>query len=507
MVWVLWLSLFAGWIASAQTNPPAPGTVPELQQRFEQVLTRPAFAEAFWGVKVVSLDSGKTLFEHNPQKLFSPASNCKLYTVALAFERLGAGARLRTSLYAAAKPNRRGTLKGDLMVYGRGDPTINGRLHGGNVFEALKPFVDALAKAGVKRVRGNLVADDSYFRGPEYGSGWVWDDLEYSYGAEISALTIDGNVVSMKVQPGEKVGDPCRVTSPIPLAGLFFSNRTSTVVSGTNVDIRFYRPLGENVIYVMGHMPVDGKEYSENVPVHNPAAMFGQLLKEALRRRGIKVTGKVRTLNWLDRQNPLGACTNRVELGSVDSLPLREIASEVLKPSQNLYTDLLLAYVGESARESQADPEATSEELGIVELKKFLQRVGLGPEEAYFEEGSGLSRDNLTSPNATIKLLQYVSHQSYGQDYITALPVAGVDGTLKSRMRGTVAAGNVHAKTGSLHWASSLSGYVTTAAGEHLAFSFMVNRYQAPPGGGSARGALDELTLLLAGFSGRSTGE
>jgi D-alanyl-D-alanine carboxypeptidase/D-alanyl-D-alanine-endopeptidase (penicillin-binding protein 4) len=185
----------------------------------------------------------------------------------------------------------------------------------------------------------------------------------------------------------------------------------------------------------------------------------------------------------------------------VESLPMRDIAREVQKPSQNLYTDLLLAHVGERSRLSDASADATSEDLGIRELNKFLAEAGLKRGEVIFEEGSGLSRDNLTTPNATVTLLRYMSRHQCAQVYLEALPIAGVDGTLRNRMKDTPAAGNVRAKTGTLRWANSMSGHVTTAAGEHLIFSLMVNRYyEARP----ARGDLDTIGVLLASFTGRT---
>src|SRR5205085_12009739 len=126
----------------------------------EQV-AQPRFAAAMWGVKVVALESGKVIFEHNPQKLFSPASNSKLYTVALALDRLGADYRIKTSLYAKARPDNRGELEGYLIVFGRGDPTINARLHNGDIYRALEPLIQALTNAGVKDIKGDLVGDQS----------------------------------------------------------------------------------------------------------------------------------------------------------------------------------------------------------------------------------------------------------------------------------------------------------------------------------------------------------
>ncbi len=483
-------------------EPKAPATLAELQQRITDHISQPRFAGALWGVKIVSLDSGSTLFEHNPQKLFSPASNSKLYTVALALDKLGADYRIKTSLYAKAKPDDKGTLKGDLILYGRGDPTINARLRGGDIYEALAPLVSALASAGVKRVTGDLVGDDSFFRGPEFGSGWTWDDLENYYGAEISALTISDNTLQAVVKPAERVGAPCRLTLLPATSWLVFSNRTETVKKDDRRTIRFYRPVKENVVYVTGQMPLGDAGYTNDVTFDNPAGLFVSFFKEALARRGIKVGGKLRTVNWLDRQvDPIDWAT-LVELGSMESLPMRDIAREVQKPSQNLYTDLLLAHVGEKTRAADTRPWETSEDLGLAELNSFLSQVGIQKGETLFEEGSGLSRNNLTTPNATVTLLRFMSRHACAQPYLDALPIAGVDGTLKSRMKGTPAAGNVRAKTGTLRWANSISGHVTTAAGEHLVFSLMLNRYYELR---RTRGDLDTIVVMLAGFTGRST--
>jgi D-alanyl-D-alanine carboxypeptidase/D-alanyl-D-alanine-endopeptidase (penicillin-binding protein 4) len=492
--------LFVGSTLAQEQKPPA--TLAELRQRLADHIGQPKYAAALWGVKIVSLDSGKTVFEHNPQKLFSPASNSKLYTVALALDWLGADYRIKTSLYAQAKPNQAGTLNGDLIVYGRGDPAINARLHGNDICQALEPLVDALTNASVKRIAGDLVGDESYFHGPPFGSGWGWDDLEYYYGAEISALTINDNTLQATVKPGARVGAPCQLALLPATAWLTWSNRTETVEKGAPRAIHLYHPLCQNLIYVSGQMPIDDAGSTHEVTFHNPAGLFVSFFQQALARRGIKVTGRLRTLNWLDREaQPLDRA-RLVELGSVASLPLRDIARAVLKPSQNLYADLLLAHVGEQARTADTPADETSEDLGIRELNKFLAEAGIKRGETIFEEGSGLSRDNLTTPNATVTLLQFMHRRPCAQVYLEALPIAGVDGTLKNRMKGTPAAGNVRAKTGTLRWANTISGHVTTAADEHLVFSLMVNRYyESRP----ARGDLDTILVLLAGFTGRTS--
>jgi D-alanyl-D-alanine carboxypeptidase/D-alanyl-D-alanine-endopeptidase (penicillin-binding protein 4) len=503
--WILSLVFLSAHLGACDVSAQEPKPVKplaDLQQQLFTHLAQPKFDAALWGVKVVSLDSGKVIFEQNSQKLFSPASNSKLYTVALALDRLGPDYRIKTSLYAAARPTS-GVLKGDLIVFGRGDPTINARLHNNDIYAALQPLVAALTNAGVQRITGDLIGDDSYFQGPPYGSGWAWDDTESYYGAEISALTINDNTLQVSVKPGGKVGETCPITLTPSTTYITFSNRTETVTNAARRAIFFYRPLDQNVIYASGKMPLEDPAYNDDVTVHNPAGAFIRFFKEALTRHGIKIGGKLRTVNYLDRQVDPIYIEKLVELGSIESLPMSDIAREIMKPSQNLYTDLLLAHVGEQRRTPQTSPNETSEELGIRELNKFLVEASVKKGDVFFEEGSGLSRNNLTTPNATIALLQFMSHHKSAEVYLSSLPIAGVDGTLRNRMKATPAAGNVRAKTGTLRWANSLSGHVTTASGERLLFCIMLNRYHNSDPNRSARADVDAIAIMLAEFNGR----
>ena len=254
------------------------------------------------------------------------------------------------------------------------------------------------------------------------------------------------------------------------------------------------RLTGENVVHVFGELPVGDKAEILDVTVPRPAAWFAAALREALARKGIRVAGGARSVRWPDA--PAGGATS-VKLGEVKSPPLRELVTALMKPSQNLETDLLFAHLGEVRRvaDAPAVPGArTSEEYGVAALQEFLKKSGLPADEVRFEEGSGLSRNNLTTANATHR-----EAKSFGE----SLPIAGVDGSLKRRMKGTPAEGNVRAKTGSLRYANALSGYVTTAAGERLAFSLMLNR-SVPPAGRTARDDLDDIAVMLAQFAGRS---
>jgi D-alanyl-D-alanine carboxypeptidase/D-alanyl-D-alanine-endopeptidase (penicillin-binding protein 4) len=331
--------------------------------------------------------------------------------------------------------------------------------------------------------------------------------METAYGAEISALTINDNAVQLTIRPGERAGAPCKIELSPATAVLSLSNRTITTIPRQKRAIHIHRAPMENALSLSGPMASDDSAFSEDMPVPNPALLFVSLFREALARNGIHIAGSTRVRNWLDQEaNPI-AMEHLVELGSVNSLSLAEWAKETLKPSQNLYADLLLAQVGEKTRMANHSAEQTSEALGIAEIGKFLVRAGIKRDEVQFDEGSGLSRNNLATPNATVALLVFAAQRPWAEIYLQALPVAGVDGTLRERMKGTVAEGKVRAKTGTLRWVSSLSGHVTTVGGERLVFSILLNRYHSADPNRPARTEVDALAKMLAEFNGRSEGE
>jgi D-alanyl-D-alanine carboxypeptidase/D-alanyl-D-alanine-endopeptidase (penicillin-binding protein 4) len=463
-------------------------------------LAQPRFMSAAWGVKIVSLASGATLYEENAGKLLKPASNAKLYTGALALDRLGPNYQIRTSFFARQRPDSQGTISGDLIIYGRGAPSFAARFNNGNHTDNLRSLSQALLAAGVKRVQGNLICDESYFRGAPLGSGWMWDDLENYYGAEVSALTVEDNTVDLVLKPGDLAGAPVKIFTLPSTSYLSFSNRATTRLPGEQSGIRIYRPLGENIVYLHGGIPLGSSNVYDAVTVHRPALWFGGLLKESLARQSIVVGGTVRAVDWLDREvDPLPAGTNGWrEIAFVESPPLKEILPRMMKPSQNLYAHLLLLQVGARVLETNASFR-TTENGGLAEMEKFLQEAGIRGRDVLMEEGSGLSRGTLLTPNATIQLLTYMNRHPQREVYRAALPVAGIDGTLRRRMKGTPAAENVRAKTGTLRYVYALSGYVTTAAGEPLAFCLMLNNYDADES--EARPALDAIAVMLSGIT------
>src|SRR5438132_3592904 len=243
--------------ASAPVAINAPKTLTELQSRIEEVMRHPDLAPGIFAVKVASLDTGRTLFAENEDKLLRPASNRKVYTVATALDRLTADYRFVTSVYALDKPDKNGTVKGDVIIYGRGDPSIAARFNNGDYFKGINDLADRIVAAGVKRIKGDLVGDESYFNGSPLGSGWEWEDLTWSYGAQVSALTINDNAIDLSVKPGDRVGAPVVITSGPPATSFMtIGNRATTSPKGLKSGLQIYRGLGANALEISGSLPI-----------------------------------------------------------------------------------------------------------------------------------------------------------------------------------------------------------------------------------------------------------
>jgi D-alanyl-D-alanine carboxypeptidase/D-alanyl-D-alanine-endopeptidase (penicillin-binding protein 4) len=495
----------------------APKTVEELRARIQEVLRNPELDPAQMAVKVASLDTNRTLFEVNTGKLLHPASNMKIYTWAAALDRLSPDFRFKTSAYAAAPPDASGTIHGDLIIYGRGDPTFAASLNGGDYTKAIDDFAARILAANVKRIEGNIVGDESYFTGPRIGYGWEWEDLQWEDGAEISALTVNDNALDLFVNPGAAVGAPAIVTTGPVTPFVTIVNRVTTGQSGTKRDLTVIRPLGTNTIEVSGSVPV-GLQAPNNgrvgsVAITNPALLFVYLLRSSLAAKGVIITGQSQTIDARARAFPqvgdapiihiIPPINSLVEITNVQSQPLSVIAAETLKPSQNLYTELVLRALGKFVSPNGSTPEHTTADDGIEAVKTFLRAAGIEPRNQVVQrDGSGLTRHDYITASATLQLLTYMNTHRYAAAFRDALPIAGVDGTLRTRLRGTPAAGNLRAKTGTINGVASLSGYVTSAAGEHLVFSIILNNY--PEEATARRTYIDNIAVLLASFAGHS---
>lgn len=481
-------------------------TLAELQSRISDVLRKPELAPALIGIKVVSLESGRVLFEENAHKLVRPASNMKLYTVAAALDRLSPDYRFVTSVYAPAKPDADGVVRGNLTIYGRGDPSIAARFNNGNYFKGIDDLASRIVAAGVKRVEGDLVGDESYFTGPQYGAGWEWEDLQWWYGGEVSALTVNDNALDLSIKPGTQVGAPAVVTTGPPNPLLTISNHVVTAARGTKRNISVYRGLAADELEVSGSIALDDRGYTSGIGISRPALLFVYLLRSSLAQKGVNITGKTRTIaqpifaNTVNTSTPIAAMT---EVTSLQSPPLSLIAAQTLKPSQNLYAELILRTLGRvvPAPATDANANRNSEEAGLEVIKAFLKEAAVPPTTVVLSDGSGLSRNDMITAEATVQLLVYMHRHRYASAFRDALPIAGVDGTLRNRLKGTPAENNLRAKTGTLSSATSLAGYVRDAAGDDLAFAIIVNNY--PQDSEVRRSCIDPIAVLLASFAGK----
>jgi D-alanyl-D-alanine carboxypeptidase/D-alanyl-D-alanine-endopeptidase (penicillin-binding protein 4) len=472
-----------------------PAVLAPLQRGIDRVVLAPRWSEALWGVEVRSLTTGKVLYQRNAGKNLKPASTFKLLTTAAAIDAMPADTRLRTSVETAATLDPSGRLAGDVYLVGRGDPGLSGRYPGGRYVDfsqrpeerrptaELERLADQLKAAGVQRIEGRLIGHEGAFTGDRRGSDWAWEDLVWCYGAEVSALSFNDNCAELRALPGAKPGDPLAIER-VPVSAYYQVVSTATTApAGAKSELRLQRDLGSNVIRLSGTHPIGEKPWQGSVALEDPARYTTTVFTEVLAARGIVFQG---TLATSSDALPEGL---RV-LASLDSAPLSEILKGINKPSQNLHTEMLLRLLGARVK-GQGSVEAGHEALG-----EFLERSGVAKEPGALRDGSGLSRSDLLRPHELVSLLAAMDRHPRAQAFRESLPIAGVDGLLKNRMNGGAAEGRVLAKTGSIRNVNGLAGYVTTRAGERLAFSLVVNHHTGPAREASA--ALDEIANLLA---------
>lgn len=488
-------------------TPPPIQTLPELQSRIRTSLSRPELRRGSVGIKIVSLSSGKVIFEENAEKYFMPASNMKSYTVGTAMEKLSPNFRTATSVYAGAMPDANGVIKGDLTIYGRGDvsmafsfmPSANANLTNADYLKVLEPLANKIIQAGVKRIEGNLVGDESYFNSEALPSSWEWDDLQWYYGAEVSALPVLDNAVDISVKPSS-LNSPCAVQI-LPSNTLFtIINRCVTTSSGTRREIGINKKIDRNILEITGTMPVGDRGYANSIAVSRPAQLFIEMLRQVLQQKGVIITGQNRVVNAAEKKAlAVASSVAPIEITRLESPPFSLIAAKTMKPSQNMYTETILRILGEQLGD-KTNPNSTSEARGIGVVKNFLTQIGVAPDSIIQHDGSGLSRHNLITPASNIQLYTYLTKSPNYQSWRDSLTIGAIDGTLRNRFRETPAANNARGKTGTIDQVSALTGYVTTAAGEQLVFSIIVNGVNT----GSIRTAtMDEIVVALANFNGK----
>jgi len=459
----------------------------------------PVARTSFWGVRVVDLARDRVLFERNADRLFLPASNAKLFTTALALVRLGPDYRFQTQVLGDRTPGEDGCVE-SLRLVGGGDPNLSGRTipysrdaPAGNPLAAIEDLAAQVAARGVRCVSADIVGDDRAYVWQPYPDGWSIDDAVWDYGAPVSALSINDNTLSVTVLPGSDPSDPARFVLPPPVEYYEIDSRVRTMAADRKIMID--RLPGARQLRIWGALPLKDPGDTEALGIDDPALYATIALRDALARRGIAIRGEARAVHLYPSQvsdltnGPAPQPEPGVELARRDSAPLLEDLRISDKVSQNLHAEMALRAV------SRARRHIGSREAGSAEQQAFLDEVGIGRGSYTFADGSGLSRLDLVSPVAVVRLLEHMYHSAAREAWVSLLPVAGQDGTLHARFAGTAVAGRIFAKTGSLSHVAALSGYARRRNGEMLAFSILVNNYSGP--GADLRAAIDRVCVLM----------
>ena len=480
-------ALAAALAALVVLSAPAPRAPAALRVRLDRAIAKArasaGLAHALVSVEVRALPGGRTLYARESDRSVAPASSLKLATTAAALDLYGPETRFRTSVETGAADNSFGRLLGDVYLVGSGDPSLSRELEARpetGVFEILAESVHA---AGVRRIEGRVIGVDGLFAGERRGADWTWEDLVWWYGAEVSPLTFADGSVHLKLTPGNTPGDPV-VLERHPASDYYrVDSTTITCREPDTPGLTLSRPFGKNTIELSGCLAPGSAPVERWVALEDPARYATTVFAQALRAKGIEVTGGVGMVATVPGGQRL--------LAAYDGAPLAEILKDVNKPSHNLRAEMLLRLLGVRSR-SEGTVEA-----GRDAVFTFLnaQEVDTAGWDLY--DGSGMSRSNLVTARGLAGLLVAMDKHRHAAVFRDSLPVAGVDGTLKRRLAGPNTRGRIQAKTGTLRHTSALAGYAAPARGERMAFAILVDHATAPVG--EIQDAIDGIAEALLG--------
>lgn len=464
-----------------------------LAERIAALMNEPAARRAAWGIHVVRLATGEVLYAHNAGVPMTPASNTKLASTALALVRLGPDYRFVTRVMADVPPDGEGRVRGALRLVGGGDPTLSGRAvpyakdaREGDPLGPLKELADKVLVRGVRIIEGGIVGDATRWPWAPWPAGWAVGDMVWEYGAPVSALTVNDNSVDLVIRPGRRAGEPALVEFRPPVEPFTVLNLVRTA-EGAERRITVQRAPGSKVLEIRGTAPPGGGPLAQSIAIDDPAGFAAEVFALLLRQRGIEVRGRVRgevRAEGIPWSEPRG-----VELARRESPPLVELLRIINKVSQNLHAEMVLRETARVMR-GEAAPRAAAEELAA-----FLKEAGAPEAEFDLEDGSGLSRRGLLSPQAITALLRFLHQAGHGELFRSLLPVAGEDGTLAGRFRGMAEASQIRAKTGSLAHVAGLSGYAGEDPARRVAFSILVNGFTAPAA--EIRPLIDKMAVAI----------
>jgi D-alanyl-D-alanine carboxypeptidase/D-alanyl-D-alanine-endopeptidase (penicillin-binding protein 4) len=460
----------------------------------------PRYDDAFWGVRAETLD-GRVLYSRNAARNFIPASNMKLFTSACALDMLGPDYTYETRVIAVGTLRTDGTLDGDLVIVGSGDPTL-GAWHPEGYCDSrclLPQWSDAVRAAGIRRVTGRVVGDGRCFTDDYYSPDWNYGDLNFWYATGSSGLAIEENAYRVKITPGPDVGTPASLAITPPTDYITVINQTRTVEPGgkNTADSTWQQVEGNHVRFV-GTIAADKDVIDERGSVYDGARYAAYLFREQLECDGVDVTGPAANIRSLSAAEiaaiddaPADA---RDRIATYKSPPLREIVAVINRPSHNFFADQVVRTLG------RVEAGEGSFAAGTRVVAAWLERIGAPQPDAFrMYDGSGLARRSLVQPRQITHLLRYMHQKENLRDaFLASLPVGGEHGTLAKRLTDPATKGNVHAKTGYIGHVRALSGYLTDASGRLLVFSMICNQYTTPTADVNA--TQDAACVLLATF-------
>jgi D-alanyl-D-alanine carboxypeptidase/D-alanyl-D-alanine-endopeptidase (penicillin-binding protein 4) len=441
-----------------------------LENKYRALADGPVARGAQWGVYIADAKTGKAVLEHYQDNRFIPASTLKLFVTAAAMSGLGPDYRFKTEVCTTAPVNK-GTLSGDLAVIGAGDPSL-----GSTVIEGAQPYdeiidgwAQAVAKAGITEITGDIVADVSLFDGLSVPRSWPYEDLGNYYAAPASALSIHDNLYKLIFKTGKQSGDPVRILRTEPeMEGLAFTNYLFTGTPGSGDEGYIFRAPGQTAAQLRGTEGPSSGEAAIKGSMPDPALFTVRELTKALVRHGIKVAGNPRV-----SQTP----ANRVTLiAQTSGSTVKDIVFETNKRSFNFYAEMLLR-----ALAVQSGHKGTETE-GIAQLRAFLERAGVNTTDVRLDDACGLSKNDLVTPHALAQILVYARKSQSAADFENSLPVPGdkyTTGHIKHFGAGTPVAERVKLKSGSLSDVRSYAGYLKAKSGKTLVFAFIINGYNA----------------------------
>ncbi len=480
------------------------------------ILSSPAAARTHWGISVLDAATGAVLLARDDDKLFQPASNAKLFTTAATVALLGPGYAMQTRVLAEGRVDPDGILHGDIRLLGGGDPTLSGRSYpyavrserSSTPLLGLTALATQVSANGIHAITGSVIADDTLFPDERYGAAWCWDDLQWEYGAPVSALPINDDVHYLALSPGAAPGAPLAAAWTPDLPG----HPKNLVMTATTSAINAAPALGitgqTDALRIYGSLPLGAQPVHLALALDDPAQIAAEAFQAALRNGGIAVAGQTGVQHRLSTDVQSFAAETRVPvvlhalppgtsslpnsadtqlLAQRQSPPLSEIITVINKVSQNLHAELLLRLLGRA----EGDDGSSAQGARIVRAWATTQAHIL-PDDFILYDGSGLSTKDLVTPRALTSLLHYSMSQPWGPLLRASLPVAGVDGSLTARL--TSLRGRVQAKTGTLSETDALSGFLTADSGRLVIFSILCNDSPAA----SARPTIDALVTSFA---------